>query len=97
MKILKPQAVRKIFREYLREAGCKENTIRTKMRFAEVFLSYLDPELDVRDIGIPVIEGFVDYLSLAKSRRTGRPLAKRTRQAVISAMKMIFVVSFRRT
>jgi len=90
MRILNPEAVRQIFREYLREAGCKENTVRTRMEYAKVFLSFLDPEADLRETGLESIDEFIDHLNLLRSNKTGRPLARITKKAIAATMKMIF-------
>ncbi len=63
-----------LFQHYLKAAGYKQNTIRTKLEYIQLFFGYLKehgPAEDLREVSRRQLEEFLSYLNEAVSRRRG--------------------------
>lgn len=93
MNKLTPVKAGKIFRSFLEESGYKPDTIKAKLLFVKHFLDYLRQKkkaADLRDITGKKLQRFLDYLDKYVSRRTQKPLARRTRGMIFRAVKQLF-------
>lgn len=93
MKKLNVSRVRNIFRNYLMEAGYKENSIQTRTTYLEVFFEHLkehEKTDDFREVGSKELKGFVKYVNETISERTQKPYTFLTRQALFGTVRLLF-------
>ena len=90
MKRLSCRAAVKVFAQFLRSSGYRESTIRIKLTYVSVFFTFLGQEADVREVDRETVNAYLDYLASAISKRTGKPYAKGTRQALMDTVRLLF-------
>ena len=92
MRKLIPEKTAKIFEEYLKEAGYKKNTIRTKLAYLDVFFGFTKQKNinDIRDIDIELIKEFVKYIQKTISATTEKPYGKRTKNSLVGVVRHLF-------
>lgn len=87
-----------LFQHYLKAAGYKQNTIRTKLECIQLFFGYLTEHglaEDLREVSRRQLEEFLSYLNEAVSRRTARRYAPLTRKGVWVAVRLLFRALYR--
>ena len=93
MKRLDCEAVKAVFLRYLTESGYKPGTVYTKMCYLKVFFEFLyqqKPDIDFRDLGREILLAFMTHLNESVSKQTGAPYSRRTKQACVSAVRLVF-------
>jgi len=92
MRKLTPEKTAKIFEEYLKEAGYRTSTIRTKLAYLKIFFGFTRQKniCDIRDINIEIIKEFVKYLQQTVSSTTQKPYAKRTKSMLVGVVRFLF-------
>jgi integrase/recombinase XerD len=90
MKRLGCDEVGVIFLRYLKEAGYKSGTIRSKMTQLRVFFAFLKSGVDFREIGKDTILEFLRHLDGIVSERTGKPYSRRMKLLCLGAVRLVF-------
>ena len=93
MKKLTIAKVRKIYVNYLKKLGYKENTIKGHGGKIERFFNYItgmEEINDLRDVNEKVIINFLTWLNEKVSERTGKLLAANTKKELFSITKLLF-------
>jgi site-specific recombinase XerD len=93
VKLLDCETVKVIFLRYLTESGYKPGTVYTKMCYLKVFFAFLQSkktDIDFRDLGRETLLSFMTHLNETVSERTGQPYSRRTKQACLSAVRLVF-------
>jgi integrase/recombinase XerD len=89
---LTPAKVRRIFTEYLKKSGYKEQTIRQKKISIEIFFGYVKEKgiADVRDIDEAAVKGFLAFLNEKTGKRSGKLFAVHTKKMIFAVIKLLF-------
>lgn len=93
MRTLSIRRAEALFRGYLKAAGYKPGTVRTKLQYLKVFFAYLESRgrsRDLREVGRRDLEGFLSHLNEAARARTGRPYAPLSRQGIWASVRLLF-------
>ena len=66
MKKLTIEYCKRIFQDYLKSNGYKENTIRGKIYCTKYFVEFLGGDKDLKEVGINEIKDFMRFLNKLK-------------------------------
>ena len=79
-----------IFNQYLKDSGYAEKTIEGRNHYLSLFFSYLPYRKDLRDVTRKEIEKFFYYLQTVISKKTGKLYGAKTKQMIVSGVKLFF-------
>jgi len=89
MSVLTKTCSLELFKQWLKSAGYKENTISGKARAVKRFFSWLGKE-DVRDVSLADVKGYVNYLDEHESVKTNMRLKESSKNHLLSGIKLMF-------
>jgi integrase/recombinase XerD len=87
---LTPFKAKELFREYLKEAGYSETTIKGRLSYLRILFTYLPNRKDLRDVRPEDIRNFIGCLSRATSKVTGNPYSPKTIEMIVSSVRLFF-------
>jgi len=89
MKRLTLNLTLKAFEEYLKGLYYKKESIYHRLYSVKMFFNYHNIK-DLRDVGKKEIGDFIEYLNTVVSKRTKKPLSKRTKIMTFGMVKLMF-------
>jgi len=84
MKKLTIEYCKRIFQDYLKSNGYKENTIRGKIYCTKYFVEFLGGDKDLKEVGINEIKDFMRFLN------NKTHLSKQSKKMIFGAIRLLF-------